>query len=110
MLTCTIPETWDMAENVGYSLDREHRIHFKRRFNDLHDGHFQQLVIGKSPLRARLSHPRLDGIVFTTDFVPDTCPIWGNSNTWSIEPYIATELAPGTRRTWELRYEFGRVW
>jgi hypothetical protein len=109
MLTCSIPPTWDMAENIGYTLESDHRITFKRRFENLHDGHFQQLVIGKTPLRAKLSHPRIDGIVFTTDFVPDTCPIWGNSNTWSIEPYIATDLAPGARRTWELRYEFGKV-
>lgn len=59
------------------------------------------------PLRARVSHPLLREIVFTTDFPPDLCPVWGNSNTWSIEPYLITELAPGATRTWSLRYEFG---
>jgi hypothetical protein len=33
--------------------------------------------------------------------------VWGNSNTWSIEPYITSELAAGATRTWTLRYEFG---
>ncbi|MBP9912272.1 MAG: hypothetical protein KBF26_02575, partial [Opitutaceae bacterium] len=62
-----------------------------------------------TPLHAALSHPQLAGIVFSTDFTPDLCPVWGNSNTWSIEPYIQSELAPGATRAWTLRYEFGSV-
>ncbi|MDB6128454.1 MAG: hypothetical protein JWM35_2350 [Verrucomicrobia bacterium] len=106
MLTCGLPASWGMAENVGYAFDAKHRLAFKRRFKDVFDGHFEQLVIGRgTPLRAVLSHPKLNEIVFTTDFVPDSCPVWGNSNTWSIEPYIESALAPGASRAWALSYE-----
>ena len=108
VLTCGLPPSWSMDENVGYAFDAAHRLTFKRRFKDIFDGHFQPLGIGKgTPLRAVLSHPKLREIVFTTDFVPDSCPVWGNSSTWSIEPYIETTLAPGANRTWSLGYELG---
>lgn len=110
LITCGLPETWGMDENVGYEFDAQHRLNFKRRFRDRDDGHFEQLKVDpNTPLRAVLSHPKLREIVFSTDFVPDSCPVWGNSNTWSIEPYIATELAPGADRNWTLTYAFGAV-
>jgi hypothetical protein len=110
LITCGLPGTWSMSENVGYELDDAHRLNFKRRFKHRDDGHFEQLIVGKNtPLRAVLSHPKLTEIVYSSDFVPDTCPVWGNSNTWSIEPYLATDLAPGTDRTWNLNYVFGPV-
>ncbi len=108
LLTCELPSAWGMAENVGYALDASNRLSFKRRFEHKDDGHFEKLHIG-GPLRCALSHPRLTKLIFSTDFVPDMCPVWGNSNTWSIEPYIQSELAPGATRTWTLRYEFGEV-
>lgn len=108
LLNCGLPPTWGMNENPGYTLDAQHRLAFKRRFEHRDDGHFEQLVVGaNTPLRAELSHPRLAHLTFTTDFVPDSCPVWGNSNTWSIEPYMARDLPPGTTRAWTLRYAFG---
>jgi hypothetical protein len=110
LITCGLPPSWGMDENVGYEFDDQHRLTFKRRFQHRDDGHFEQLKVDPAtPLRAVLSHPKLSEIIFTTDFVPDSCPVWGNSNTWSIEPYIATDLAPGTDRSWTLTYEFGAV-
>ncbi len=108
LITCGLPATWGMDDNVGYECDDAHRLTFKRRFQHRDDGHFEQLKIGAgTPLRAELSHPQLTGIVLSTDFVPDSCPVWGNSNTWSIEPYLATDLSPGTDRAWTLTYAFG---
>ncbi len=110
LLTCGLPTSWGIADNVGYTLDAHHVLTFKRRFLHKDNGHFEQLRIAPGTLlRAGVSHPRLAQIVFTTDFTPDTCPVWGNSNTWSIEPYIVSELAPGDTRAWTLRYEFGAV-
>jgi hypothetical protein len=110
LVSCGIPRSWDMAENPGFGFDAERRIGMLRHFKTKTDGHFQQLIVGpKTPLRASVSHPRLSKLFFSTDFTPDSCPIWGNSNTWSIEPYIVTELAPGASRAWTLTYEFGAV-
>jgi hypothetical protein len=108
LLTCDLPASWGMAQNVGFALDAAHRLTFRRRFENIKDGHFEQLVVARGTvLRAVVSHPKLGGIVFSTDFTPDLCPVWGNCNTWSVEPYLTTELAPGTHRAWQLRYEFG---
>ena len=110
LISCGIPRSWDMAPNEGFGFDAERRIGMLRHFKNKLDGHFQQLIVGpKTPLRASVSHPRLSKLFFSTDFTPDACPIWGNSNTWSIEPYILTELAPGASRAWTLTYEFGAV-
>jgi hypothetical protein len=110
LISCGIPRSWDMAPNEGFGFDAERRIGMLRHFKTKTDGHFQQLIVGpKTPLRASVSHPRLSKLFFSTDFTPDSCPIWGNSNTWSIEPYIVTELAPGASRAWTLTYEFGAV-
>ncbi len=110
LLTCDLPATWGMAENAGYALDAKNRLSFKRRFQHKDDGHFEKLQVGATtPMHVAVSHPKLSGLVFSCDFVPDMCPVWGNSNTWSIEPYIQSELAPGETRNWTLSYEFGAV-
>ena len=108
LVTCDLPPGYGVAENPGYALDARNQLSMKRRFDGVFDGHFEPLHIApRQPLRVRLSHPKLAEIIFTADFTPDFCPIWGNGNTWSIEPYLMTELAPGATRTWTLSYEFG---
>ena len=108
-ITCALPSSWSMDANEGFALDDAHRLSLKRRFRDTKDGHFELLCVGSTPLAASLSHPTLDRVSFTTSFVPDVCPVWGNSATWSIEPYLVTELAPGAERAWSLIYTFGPV-
>lgn len=108
LLTCDLPAGYSFPENPGYALDAKNRLSFKRRFDGEFDGHFQPLQLAPGqPFSVRLSHPSLTHVTFTADFTPDFCPVWGNGNTWSIEPYLQTELAPGATRTWTLRYEFG---
>ena len=110
VLTCDLPAGYGLEENPGFALDARGRLSFKRRFRGVDDGHFQLLRIAPgTPLRATLSHPGLEFIRFSTDYVPDLCPVWGNGNTWSIEPYIMATLPPGEARAWELTYEFGPV-
>lgn len=71
-------------------------------------GHFQWLDLRPGLLlEATLSHPRLDGIRIRGDFPIDRMPVWANSNTLSIEPYLRADLAPGQTLRWSLRYGFG---
>jgi hypothetical protein len=108
VLTCDLPSGYGCEENPGFAMDPSGRLTFKRPFAGVDDGHFQLLKIAPAtPLKATLSHPNLEFVRFATDFVPDLCPVWGNGNTWSIEPYIMTTLTPGESRTWSLKYEFG---
>jgi hypothetical protein len=107
LVVCDLPADWGMAENAGFALDGAGRLTQRRRFRDQHDGHFELLRVGESPLTARVAHPTVGHITVTTDFVPDLCPIWGNGNTWSVEPYVMRDLAPGDTTAWELGYRFG---
>lgn len=108
-ITCALPSSWSMDASEGFALDEANRLSLKRRFRDPNDGHFERLNVGTEPLNAMLSHPTLSEVSVATDFVPDLCPVWGNSATWSIEPYLVTELAPGAERAWALTYTFGPV-
>lgn len=108
LITCDLPAGYGIVENPGFTLDARNRLSFKRRFIGQLDNHFEPLQIPpRQPLHVRLSHPQLAEVTFAADFTPDFCPVWGNGNTWSIEPYLVTQLAPGATRTWTLRYEFG---
>jgi hypothetical protein len=42
--------------------------------------------------------------VTTIDFVPGFLPIWGNSRTFSFEPYYLGELRDGEQAEWTIRY------
>lgn len=80
----------------------------KRCFKNLSDGCMTRLILPSGhPLTATLGHPSIESVSFHTDFIPDWCLIWGNSATFSIEPYRRIQLLPGDSLRWSLRYEFG---
>lgn len=98
-----------LPENPGFALAAG-VLTFKRRFVDRNDGQFALLELPAGrPLRVGIDHPRLTGIEFTTSYVPGECPVWGNSNTFSVEPYLDLRLAPGETRHWSVHYRFGAV-
>ncbi len=103
-----LPSETTMAENPGFVLNAG-VVAFKRTFVGKDDGHldFLHLPAGQ-PLQCRINHPRLTHIDFATTFVPSECLVWGNGNTFSIEPYQVLDLAPRETRDWNLRYTFGR--
>jgi hypothetical protein len=106
----TFAAGWGLAVNPGFALDRQGRLTQHRVFDGLNDGHFEPMLVPEvQPLQVRLAHPRIEWIDFSTDFAPSMCPMWGNGNTWSVEPYLVTQLAPGDSRAWTLRYHFGAV-
>jgi hypothetical protein len=103
-----LPAGTALAANPAFALEGRTLVQ-RRRFADIRDGHmvFLRLPLG-APLAARLEHPSLTHVDFATDFAPAECPVWGNSVTFSIEPYLALDLAPGEVRTWSLLYRFGQ--
>lgn len=103
-----LPRETTLAENPGFSLETG-AFAFKRTFVGKDDGHldFLHLPAGQ-PLQCRLNHPRLTHLDFATTFVPSECLVWGNGNTFSIEPYQVLDLAPLETREWNLRYTFGQ--
>lgn len=109
LMEMQVPAGTQLADNPGFSLT-DRAFTQKRRFEHEKDGHmdFLRLPAGRA-LAARLSHPKLTHVDFETSFAPSECIVWGNSNTFSVEPYQTLALMPGEVRGWHLRYTFGDV-
>lgn|GEM_PF-374175 len=107
LIHAEVPEGATLPENPGFAL-ADRALTQRRRFAHAKDGHMDYLQLPPGqPLVVRLNHPLLTHISFATNFPPGECVIWGNSNTFSVEPYLALDLAPGETRSWSLRYGFG---
>jgi hypothetical protein len=107
LIQMQVPAGTQLADNPGFALT-DRAFTQKRRFEHEKDGHmdFLRLPAGRA-LAARLSHPKLTLVDFETSFAPSECIVWGNSNTFSVEPYQTLALMPGEVRRWHLRYTFG---
>jgi len=70
-------------------------------------GHYQALDHdANSPLTVQHIHPKLGLVVATTSYVPGFFPIWGNTKTFSWEPFLERTLAPGQHYSWWIDYQF----
>ncbi len=58
------------------------------------------------PLAATIAHPVVGRVQMEASFAPDACVIWANDRTFSLEPYLTLDLAPGESREWNLCYRF----
>jgi hypothetical protein len=117
----TVPAGTDLPENPGFVLsdavsahapsagDRERTLTQRRRFISSADGHMDRglRLPANRPLGANLAHPTVGYVQFATSVAPDSCVIWGNDRTFSLEPYLALDLGPGESRSWHLTYRFG---
>lgn len=107
LLQVTLPAAVQLPENPGYRLNGG-ELTFRRAFVGEMDGHLEHLNLpAGQPFAARLTHPKLSGLNFATDFAPFKCVLWANGNTLSLEPFLALNLAPGESREWTLTYDFG---
>jgi len=106
-LRATLPAGTTLPANDGYDLTGQ-QLTMRRAFANAHDGVLVHLGLpAGQPLAVTLSHPRLAWVKFSTDFAPFKTVLWANSNTLSLEPFLALDLAPGESREWTLTYEFG---
>jgi hypothetical protein len=107
MLRVTLPEGTTLPDNPGFRIDGR-ELTFRRAFDGIDDGHLDHLALPSgTPLVAGLTHPRLAWVRFATSFAPFKCVVWANGNTFSLEPFLGLDLAPGESREWTLTYEFG---
>ncbi|PTX94469.1 hypothetical protein [Opitutus sp. ER46] len=109
LASAVLPRGATLPENPGFTV-QDGRLLQRRRFTGEKDGHFDVLQFDPAqPFQVRFAHPRLEYVDLIADFPPSEVVLWGNSNTFSIEPYLALRLAPGESRAWGLRYDFGRA-
>lgn len=70
-------------------------------------GHYQALdhsIQGRLTIQQK--HPKLGLVGATCSYVPGMFPIWGNTNTFSWEPYFERTLARGQSASWWIDYQF----
>jgi hypothetical protein len=98
----------ELPANAGFTLASV-SLAQKRRFTRADDGHMERglQLPPNQPLSARFEHSAVTHVQFETSFAPDSCVLWGNDRTFSIEPYLSLDLAPGEQRDWHLTYRFG---
>ena len=107
LIEAEVPPACRLADNPGFSLEGR-RLASRKRFDGDRDGHMDFLLLPPGvTVQARLSHPRLQWVDFSTSYAPSECVIWGNGNTFSIEPYLAAVLASGETREWSVTTGFG---
>jgi len=101
-----LPREFKVADNPAFALT-DGAFAMQQSFPAGAGGHFQLLQVAPVPLEATFSHPRLSFVRMRVDYVATKMPVWANHHTFSIEPYLQTEVAPGVERAWSTRYEFG---
>jgi hypothetical protein len=98
-----IPVTF--PQNDGLELGRNGFI--QRKGWPWQKGHYQALDHNaQSNLVVLQKHPKLGLVAATFSYVPDFFPIWGNTNTFSWEPFLERTVAPGQTLSWWIDYEF----
>jgi hypothetical protein len=94
------------VESDGFDLREDGWIHRKNWPWDQR-GHYQPLdhsAIERLVIQQR--HPLLGMVSATCSYVPDFFPIWGNSNTFSWEPFFERTIAPNQDVRWWIEYDF----
>ena len=70
-------------------------------------GHYQALDHhAQANLIVQQKHPKLGLVGAMFSYVPDFFPIWGNTNTFSWEPFYERTVAPGQTTSWWIDYQF----
>jgi hypothetical protein len=102
-----LPAGTTIPENPGFAVAADGLLTFKRPFVAEPDTQFALLTLPPGrPLALSVDHPQLARVTFATSFVPDECPVWANSHTASVEPYLTLTLAPGETRHWHVTHGF----
>jgi hypothetical protein len=102
---CRFSPQVGMADNPGYQFNADGFICRKAEFDWSRGGHYQPLEI-RTPASLEIveKHPKTGQAVVTTDFAPNFLPIWGNSRTFSFEPYTIREMGSGEQAEWTICY------
>ncbi|HUF08368.1 MAG TPA: hypothetical protein VMO47_03540 [Rhodothermales bacterium] len=102
---CRLSIPFAMRENAGYETATSGFISRKNwpwttdHYLALdHDAH--------CPLTVLQRHPKVGLVAATFGYVPRFFPIWGNTRTFSFEPFFENTIAPGQELVWWMVYDF----
>jgi len=106
-LTCgKISPMASMPDNVGYEIDGDGEIRMKPGYI-WEKGLFHVLCVPLTKLCFSVPHPVVGSVVLETDYDVVRCAIWGNSRTFSFEPFMQRSVGPGEEALWGIRADFG---
>jgi hypothetical protein len=94
-----------IRDNPGYTSTPSGFI--ARKYWPWQTDHYLALDHSASaPLSVLQRHPVLGLIGASFSYAPRFFPIWGNQNTFSVEPYFESSVAPGQTLEWWMAYDF----
>jgi len=95
-----------MPDNAGYEAGGDGKIFMKPGYL-WEKGLFQVLYVPLTKLRFAVPHHIVGSIVMETDYDVVRCAVWGNSRTFSFEPFTQCTVGPGEDASWRICLEFG---
>ena len=105
---CRFSTPVSMPENPGFAFNEEGFICRQVSHPWETEDWFQRLGYEPSGegITIEQKHPILGELTVVIDYDPSLLPIWGNQNTFSIEPYLERTLMPGQATAWQVSYHF----
>ncbi len=106
---CRMSVPITLPENPGYELLENGFLRMKHLPWDAkkNENHFQLIGhAGLGPITFVQKHPVTSLVVAACDYVPDRLPVWGNTRTFSFEPYYERTLSPQDAARWSMTYDF----
>lgn len=106
---CRMSAPITLPENPGYEIApsgflRMKHLPWKESENE---NHFQLVGHpGDRLISFVQKHPLTSLATAATDYVPTRLPVWGNSRTFSFEPYYERTLSPQEAARWSMTYDF----
>ena len=105
---CKMSVPVSLPENPGYELLangflRMKHLPWKRAENE---NHFLLVNHPGRPVSFVQKHPVTSLVAASCDYVPSRLPVWGNTFTFSFEPYYERNLSPQETARWSITYDF----
>lgn len=102
-----LPSGTTLPANPGFTIAADGVLSFKRPFSTAADSQFTLLTLPRDrELTVVVEHPKIARVTFASSFIPSECPVWANSHTLSVEPYLSLNLAPAETARWNVQHGF----
>jgi hypothetical protein len=103
---CKFSVPVEVPQNMGFYLNPQHVI-CRHKDYEWKRGCFQRLNIKTGgPVKITIFHPEARQVEVSCEYALSSMPVWGNSRTFSVEPFFDSILMPGEAVSWQISYQF----